>query len=495
MREEDGPPEKRTIPLDDVYFEDVLSDLIARRADHKNFHLNLFDTTDLKVNATDVEILKTGDNEIEASVTGLDFTRRYRIARDGQIREAYLVEQNIRFYATDSADAQNITDLNMADVINLKVRSQKSFPHVYRVSRAQVQVRWKKIPLAEFKLEDNRQKIVRTNQSGDEFEAVVEMTRAAKTSASPVAPAAEYLGEDKFIKPRDPAIRKQAAAIVGDSKDFAEVVRKLLPWVSTNVVYQWMTKTLSGPEVLAQKRGKCTEYAILFASLARAAGIPTRIVLGEAYEGDGLWGGHMWNEVWLGEWIAVDSSPGTFVSGPSHLKLIDSPTVEGTQGVRRKLIDNLAIEILAFEEAKAQTTFKLPAPDQTWTLKEEDKQGTKILSMKPQESGIEFALVVFDVPPGTQPGKILEGRLAGIGKLVRNYKLIETGEAEVAHQKAPSAVFSQSGEGGEVIVNQNILLVDGTSGYLFAWIVPQEKFAILAPVLKKILASFELVNP
>jgi hypothetical protein len=44
-------------------------------------------------------------------------------------------------------------------------------------------------------------------------------------------------------------------------------------------------------------------------------------------------------------------------------------------------------------------------------------------------------------------------------------------------------------------IQKNILLVDGTSADLFAWIVPQEKFAVLAPVLKKILASFELVNP
>ena len=85
--------------------------------------------------------------------------------------------------------------------------------------------------------------------------------------------------------------------------------------------------------------------------------------------------------------------------------------------------------------------------------------------------------------------------LATVAKSVRNYKLIERGEAEVAHRKAPSAVFSQSGKDGETIVNQSIVLVDGTSVYSFAWTVPQEKFAALGPVLKKILASFELINP
>jgi hypothetical protein len=493
VRENDGPPEKRIIPLGDAYFGVVSADLIVRHANRKNFRLNIFDTSDLKVNAAEVEILKTGDSEIEASVKGPVSTCRSRIARDGQIREEHVVELGTRSYVTDAADAQNITYLNTADGAYLTVRSRKSFPNVYRVSRAQVQVRWKKIPFADFKLEDNRQKIVRQNQSGDEFEAVVEMTRPSKTSASPATPGAEYLGEDEFIKPQDPAIRKQAAAIAGETKDPAEIVRKLLTWVNTNVVVEMIAETLTGPEVLAKKRGKCSEYAILFASLARAAGIPTRIALGEHYVGP--WMGHIWDEVWLGEWTAVDPSSGTFVSGPTHLKFIDNPTVEGTQGVRRKLIDNLAIEILDFEAEKAQTTFKISAPDKNWTLKEEDKGGMKILSMKAKEGGIWFTLVVFAVPPGTQPGKVLEETLASRGKMGGDYKLIETGEAEVAHRKAPSAVFSQGGKDGETIITQHIVLVDGTSAYVFAWSVPQEKFAALDPVLKKILASFELIRP
>jgi hypothetical protein len=493
VQEKDGQPGKRTIPLGDAYFDVVLGDLIARRADRQKFRLDLFDASDLKINAAEVEILKTGDSEIEASAKGPLFTSRYRIARDGQLREMHLVELGSRTYVTDATDARNIAYLNTADGFTLTVRSRKSFPNVYKVPRAQVQVRWKRIPFAEFRLEDNRQKIVRKNQSGDQFEAVVEMTRSSKAAGDPTAPTAEYLGEDDYIKPQDPAIRKQAAAIAGETKDPSEIVRKLLAWVNTNVVSDLIAETLTGPEVLAKKRGKCSEYAILFASLARAAGIPTRIALGELYGAP--WMGHMWDEVWLGEWTAVDPSSGSFVSGPSHLKFIDSPTVSGTQGVRFKLVDNLEIEILDFEEEKAQTSFKISAPDKTWTLKEESKGGTKILSMKPQEGGIEFALVVFVVPPGTQPGKILEGRLAGIGKMVRNYKLIETGEAEVARRKAPSAIFSQSGADGETIVNQNILLVDGTSVYLFAWIVPQVKFAGLDRVLKKILASFDLIQP
>jgi hypothetical protein len=217
----------------------------------------------------------------------------------------------------------------------------------------------------------------------------------------------------------------------------------------------------------------------------------------------------MWNEVWLGEWIAVDPSSGAFVAGPSHLKFIDSPTVNGTQGVRFKLVDNLQIEILDFQQEKTQTVLKtgisgstyvnatfackISAPDDSWTLQEEDKSsGAPLLSMKPKDEAVEFAFVMFAVPPGTPSGTLMEGRLNAVSKMVRDYRLIEKGEADVAGRKAPSAIFFQTGGDGAAIISRNILMVDGSSGYLFALLVPEEKVAGMDQVFKKIVASFEL---
>jgi hypothetical protein len=271
--EKDGQPKKREILLGDAYFSVVLEDLIARRADRKSFRVNLFDASDLSTEAAQVEVIGVDDNEIEASIKGRLFTSRCRIGRDGQFREVHLVELGTRTYVTDAKNAQDITYLNTADGFTLTVRSQKSFPNVYKVSRAQLQVRWKNIPFAEFRLEDNRQKIVRKYESGGQYEAVLEIAKPSVTKTAPAsdAPNAESLGEDEFIKPKDPGIRKQAMAIAGDVKNPAEIVRKLLTWVNANVVTDFISETLTGPEVLEKKRGKCSEYAILFASLARAA--------------------------------------------------------------------------------------------------------------------------------------------------------------------------------------------------------------------------------
>ena len=513
IQEKDGQPEDRKISFGDVYFEVVLAELIVRQAGQKSFRLNIFDPSDIKIDSMQVDILGADDKEIEASVKDL-ITSRYRIARNGQVQEIQFVELGSRTYVTDAEDAQNITYLNTADGYTLTVRSRKSFPNVFKVSRALLQVRWKKIPFDEFRLEDNRQKIVQKKESGDQFEAVLEMTSPptpAKETAgqAPYEQGAAFLSEDDYIKPNDPSIQKQAAAIVGGTKNPSEIAGKILKWVNANVVSDFIAETLTGPEVLQKKRGKCSEYAILFASLARAAGIPTRIVLGELYS-SGAWMGHMWDEVWLGEWTAVDAAAGIFVAGPSHLKFIDSPTVMGTQGLRWKLTDNLEIEILDFEEAKIQPglktgisgstytnadyTCRISAPDKTWTMKEESKGGVATLLMNSQEAGVQFALVFFAVPPGTSAKPILQGRLANLSKMVRDYRLLEEGEWQIVGQKAPSVVFSQSGRDQATIVNQNILLVEGTTAYLFAFIAPQEKFGGLNPVLQKILASFELIK-
>lgn len=496
---------QRQIPIADVYFGIVLSELIVRNAGNRKFRLSTLVGAEVVVE--NIEIVSIDEREITASAASSAFISRYRISRDGQLLDLRVSSWGVRVYATTPADARNITYFVDND---LEVRSQKRIPNVFGVSRARLQVRWKRLPFSEFSLEDNRQKVESKNQSGDEFEAVIEVTRPAVASDEPEPhdePGSEYLGEDEYIKPRDAGIREQAAAIAGETKSPVETVRKLLEWVDANVTYEIVLETLTGPEVLEMKRGKCSESAVLFASLAKAAGIPTRMAFGESYSGE-RWDGHMWNEVWLGNWVAVDPSFGTFVAGPSHLKLADSPTVAGLRAVRFGLGDSLRIEILDFVEDGPRTPrttgirgrsyvngsfgCKISAPDDTWVLTEKSDVGIT-LSMKPKKGGAEFALGLFRVSPGTAAAGMLQQRLNAAGKFVRNYKLVESGEVEIALRKAASAVFTQRGNGG-TIVNYNVILIDGYSGYLFAFIAPEEEFARLGPTLKEILGSFELLQ-
>ena len=84
----------------------------------------------------------------------------------------------------------------------------------------------------------------------------------------------------------------------------------------------------SAAEVMASGKGDCTEHAVLLAALARACGIPARVVVGLVYTeqtGRPAFGYHMWNELWIADrWIAMDATLAHGGVGASHLKLAES---------------------------------------------------------------------------------------------------------------------------------------------------------------------------
>ncbi|UCC38937.1 MAG: transglutaminase domain-containing protein [Candidatus Aminicenantes bacterium] len=515
IEDEEGKVIKREIPFEETYFDVVLADVILKRESEKIFTLKIFDPVEVTVSEAQIEITGADRTGVAATVTDLA-TSKYRIDRQGRIRNIEHVELHMQAYLTDAGDAQNIDYLNTADGYTLTVRSQKTFPNVYNVVKAQVQVKWTDIPFEKFNFEDNRQKMAKQTSSDDEYEVILEFTRPTAPSVEIETPIqdekfAPFLEETEYIKPNDPSIQQQLSEIRMGELDAKLIVQNILQWIKANIKTDLILETLSGPEVLEKKRGKCSEFAIIFASLARAAGIPTKIALGEVNQGN-LWLGHMWNEVWLEGWIAVDPSAGIFVAGPSHLKFIDSPTVMGTQDIRWKLVDNLSIEILDFEEEESETieeietgifnhtyfnkTFscKISAPDNSWSLNETEKGGVAVVEINSEEKGVEFALVLFAVPQGTSAKVILDGRMNAVSRMVQDFEKHEEGEVEIAGQKAPRAVFQQSRKDESIIFNENCLLIDGTNAYLFAFITVKESFAELRPLFLKILESFEILK-
>ncbi|HKI19182.1 MAG TPA: transglutaminase-like domain-containing protein, partial [Isosphaeraceae bacterium] len=86
----------------------------------------------------------------------------------------------------------------------------------------------------------------------------------------------------------------------------------------------------SAGEVARNRAGDCTEHAVLAAAMYRAAGIPSRVVVGLIYvESREGFGYHMWNEVFInGRWVALDSSWNQSEVDAVHIKLSDT-SLEG----------------------------------------------------------------------------------------------------------------------------------------------------------------------
>ena len=93
--------------------------------------------------------------------------------------------------------------------------------------------------------------------------------------------------------------RDGARASSARERDAATAARALVDWVHEHLEQEPSVTVPSAREVLAARRGDCNEHAVLLTALARAAGIPARVVAGVVYLEDGFYY-HAWNELWLG---------------------------------------------------------------------------------------------------------------------------------------------------------------------------------------------------
>jgi len=139
---------------------------------------------------------------------------------------------------------------------------------------------------------------------------------------------AAYLQSSVTVPANAQAIRDTAAQIVGSSTDPNEQIALVLHWLRTNI-RRVPVDAFSALDVLAQREAECQGHAYLYAALARALGIPTRVVNGLVYS-ESLHGFlyHSWAESYVdGAWRAVDPTFGQPAADATHLKLIEGESV------------------------------------------------------------------------------------------------------------------------------------------------------------------------
>jgi hypothetical protein len=152
-----------------------------------------------------------------------------------------------------------------------------------------------------------------------------------------------YTQESSLIQSTNDAIVKQARAILGDEKNSLQAARKINDWVYKNLE---KTPTISLPnalDVLESRKGDCNEHAVLFTALARAAGIPTKLVLGLVFL-DGKFYYHAWNEVFVGKWIAVDPTFGQLPADASHVKFVEGNLNKSSEILR--LVGKIKLDVV-----------------------------------------------------------------------------------------------------------------------------------------------------
>jgi hypothetical protein len=115
-----------------------------------------------------------------------------------------------------------------------------------------------------------------------------------------------------YLDTGDELVRKMVLEVVGSEKDPFRQAVLLKNGTAARMTFDLGIAFAPSSEVIRNLRGTCAEYAILLATLARAAGIPSRYLMGIAYL-NGMWGGHAWTEMLIdGTWVPMDAA----VNGP-----------------------------------------------------------------------------------------------------------------------------------------------------------------------------------
>ncbi|MCP4196159.1 MAG: hypothetical protein GY762_03335 [Proteobacteria bacterium] len=180
---------------------------------------------------------------------------------------------------------------------------------------------------------------------------ILEVVAAAPDGDDP--PTDSDLGSSKYIRPDSPAIvsalrylrsagkrgtlpkirRFNATTVVARASlierpvrfwsDPDKVAGLIMHYVSSLLPNKNHTFSMSdAPVILAQGGGDCTEHAVLFASLMRAQGIPTRLVTGVYLTPGGIWAFHMWNAYWNGSvWLSIDPATMSYRTGALYVAL------------------------------------------------------------------------------------------------------------------------------------------------------------------------------
>lgn len=127
---------------------------------------------------------------------------------------------------------------------------------------------------------------------------------------------------EPFLESDDPLVVRRARAAVGDARDDVERTQRLVAWLHERMRPEPVATVPSARAVARTLRGDCNEYAVLLAAMARAVGIPARVVAGAMYV-DGAFAYHAWNELWIGDWVAVDATLGQVPADATHVKLVE----------------------------------------------------------------------------------------------------------------------------------------------------------------------------
>ena len=247
--------------------------------------------------------------------------------------EQPLLGRTLRFYRTDAATAlgeENLQSLDLQFLTALPLRRPLLNPERSNTVRMMISVGASEqisLPASDFQAVEQ--------QAANSV--IVTLTRPATaadgtqpTTTPPNArrPDRKLTDSSRWINSKHDSVRRMATIAGGAVSDPHEKCKRLTSYVESHLrLSAFSTSLRSASEVVKNKQGDCTEYAVLLAAVMRSEGVPARVAVGFAYvPNPASFAPHMWTEAWInGQWIPFDATLGGEVNPLTRLKVLDSP--------------------------------------------------------------------------------------------------------------------------------------------------------------------------
>jgi transglutaminase-like putative cysteine protease len=203
----------------------------------------------------------------------------------------------------------------------------------------------------------------------------VRRTGPGRAAAFPVAVSDRNradLEPNAYLQSDDPALRALAASLAGTETDAWRAALKLRRWVADHMTFDLGIAFAPSVEIFKNRRGTCVGYATILAALARAAGIPSRVVMGYAYT-LGLFGGHAWTEVLIGDdWVPLDAAlPSAGSADAARFHLAESTLADGAgalvEGAQR-VMGYIDVQVLEYR-VEGGRTIRVPSGARPYEVK------------------------------------------------------------------------------------------------------------------------------
>ncbi|MBM3496660.1 MAG: transglutaminase domain-containing protein, partial [Armatimonadetes bacterium] len=143
-----------------------------------------------------------------------------------------------------------------------------------------------------------------------------------------------YVAPGPYLDMDRPEVRALARQLRDPSGRSGATASRIRKWVHQTLKPDYgIGVPRSATDIILRKRGVCRDYATLFAAIARAAGVPTRLVGGIVYA-DGRFYYHAWVECWSGRWVPYDATLPTDFVDATHVKFAQGDPTDMMQVFR-----------------------------------------------------------------------------------------------------------------------------------------------------------------